>query len=460
MKTAGIIAEYNPFHKGHAYQIQTLRAQTGADFVIAAMSGDFVQRGEPALYDKYTRTRMALNMGVDLVVELPVPFAVSSAEDFAACGVALLTGLGVTDVLCFGSECGELSWLQTAARLLLDEPEPYRDLLKAAIRQGEPYPRARQLALTGYLEKSGKAGSTLSAPAKHSPDSQLSLNQVPWESLLSAPNNILGIEYLKALARQNSPMTPVTIRREGQGYHIQARPAPGEIASASAIRQALRTGDAHTAAAQMPVLPPAGSPFLPDSKTVGPDSPNSGDNSRPGAIRSLCAAAIFPDDLSALINYRLLELSQENREFSDFSDVSPDLAQRIRRQLLDFDTFSARVEALKSRQYTYTRISRALLHILLSITDEEIRVRRQKGYVSWTRILGFRRDAAPLLSELKKRSSLPVITKTADAAAILCPEDFRYFSQDLHRSHIYQSLVQEKTGQRPKNEFTHSVVVV
>lgn len=126
MKTAGIIAEYNPFHRGHQYQIDAVRARTGADFIVVAMSGDFVQRGEPAVFDKYTRTRMALSCGADLVLELPVAFATSSAEDFAACGVALLDKLGAVDILCFGSELGELEPLAQAADILDDEPEDLR----------------------------------------------------------------------------------------------------------------------------------------------------------------------------------------------------------------------------------------------------------------------------------------------------------------------------------------------
>ena len=138
IKTAGIIAEYNPFHNGHHYQIEQVRRQTGADYVIAVMSGDFVQRGEPAIFDKYTRTNMALRGGADLVVELPTLFATSSAEDFSACGVALLEKLG-TDILCFGSESGNLELLQKAADILVAEPEGWSILLQKYLKQGESY---------------------------------------------------------------------------------------------------------------------------------------------------------------------------------------------------------------------------------------------------------------------------------------------------------------------------------
>ena len=167
IKTAGIIAEYNPFHNGHHYQIEQVRRQTGADYVIAVMSGDFVQRGEPAIFDKYTRTNMALRGGADLVVELPTLFATSSAEDFSACGVALLEKLG-TDILCFGSESGNLELLQKAADILVAEPEGWSILLQKYLKQGESYPSARSKACAEYTR-----------------EPELS-------ELLSSPNNILA----------------------------------------------------------------------------------------------------------------------------------------------------------------------------------------------------------------------------------------------------------------------------
>ena len=143
-KVIGIIAEYNPFHGGHKFQIEEAKKRTGADWCVAAMSGDFVQRGEPAVYSKYLRTRMALSCGADLVVELPSAFAVSSAEDFAACGVALLTGLGAVDVLCFGSEDGDISRIQKAAGILAQEGGDFSSLLSLGLRSGLSWPQDRK----------------------------------------------------------------------------------------------------------------------------------------------------------------------------------------------------------------------------------------------------------------------------------------------------------------------------
>lgn len=421
MKTAGIIAEYNPFHNGHRYQIEQLRIRTGADYVIAVMSGDFVQRGEPAIYDKYTRTSMALNAGVDLVLELPAAFATSSAEDFASCGVALIDNIGVVDTLCFGSECGNTAPLEAIARLLLEEPEAYLTILRSQLRSGTSFPAAREAAVREWLDKQQDAGSPSGVPGA-------------TEALLSSPNNILGIEYLKALLKRDSRIRPYTIQRNGRDYHDTTLGDDGSFASASAIRHAVHQCSSGSEIpekilSQMPVAP--------------------GDTT-----------AVFPDDLSALLNYRLLELCRTGQDLSVFSDVSPELADRIRNQLLQFSAFTDRTMQLKTRQYTYTRISRALLHILLGITDSQIAGYRGSDYASYARILGFRRDAAPLLTQMKKHSSIPLITKTAAASDILSANALEMFQQDLYCSHIYQVLVQQKGGFLPYNEYTRSVIIL
>ena len=188
MDTVGIIAEYNPFHSGHRFHIQQAKERTGARYCVAAISGSFVQRGGPAIYDKYLRTRMALTCGADLVVELPSLFATGSAEDFAACGVALLSGLGAVDALCFGSEEGAIEPILQAASLLADESPQLSALMKEYIRQGASWPQARNRALLALVQAS-------------------SLEHIQlWNRLLGSPNNLLGIEYCKAILRQKAPL--------------------------------------------------------------------------------------------------------------------------------------------------------------------------------------------------------------------------------------------------------------
>lgn len=448
IKAAGIIAEYNPFHNGHHYQIEEVRRLTGADYVIAAMSGDFVQRGEPAIFDKYTRTHMALSGGADLVVELPVLFATSSAEDFAACGVALLSALGA-DILCFGSESGDLKLLQEAARILTEEPPEWKELLQGYLKQGESFPAARcraMEALTGKPE---------------------------FSSLLSSPNNILAVEYLKALLRQNSSLQPVTIRRKGAGYHDTG--VSGPLASASALRELFRTdfpckkpsiADRQNAVVQ----------YSSDSvRCSGTDcssvslcgSDLSGVLSSqmpPAVLNALSAegalsAPLFADDLTELLNFRLLAAIRNQEDLSRFADLAPDLAARLTKHSLQFVPFSERIARLKSKSYTYTRISRALLHLTLGITEKEIRNAKALGYVPYARILGFKKSAGPLLSHLREKSQIPLITKTADAGNILSPEALSMLETDFYASHIYQSLLASR-GRIIRNEYTKSVIVL
>jgi predicted nucleotidyltransferase len=233
MKVVGLITEYNPFHNGHKYHIEEARRITGADYVVAVMSGDFVQRGVPAIIDKYSRTRMALNNGVDLVLELPVCYATGSAEYFAHGAVAVLNALGVVDYLCFGSEAGEIELLQKATELIYSAPASFDDLLKAYLKEGLNYPAARQKALeavTGSL-----------SPDNNRPDDNNALIKVFTE-----PNNILGIEYLKAIHDLSASMQPVTIRREVAHYHeatLTRIDTPSVISSATAIRSTINTID-------------------------------------------------------------------------------------------------------------------------------------------------------------------------------------------------------------------------
>lgn len=214
MNVVGIIAEYNPFHKGHAYQIQKAKEQCGAEFAVVVMNGDFVQRGEPAIFDKYTRTKEALLGGADLIFELPVRFGLSSAGDFAMGGVLALNALPFVTHLCFGTETGDLTPLLQAATFLCNEPDSYRTRVKHFVKQGILYPKARSLALAA---ESGLPTET-------------------WDS----PNNILGLEYCVALQKLHSKIKPFTIRREGQGYHDNDTPALSDFPSATFLRKKIR----------------------------------------------------------------------------------------------------------------------------------------------------------------------------------------------------------------------------
>lgn len=433
----GIIAEYNPFHNGHAYQIRKARELSGAGYCVVVMSGDFVQRGAPAIFDKYTRTKMALLSGADLVLEMPPVFAASSAEDFASCGVSMLDRLGVVSHLCFGSECGDIDILQSLADILHREPEEFSMRMKGYLKQGYTYPHARAMALADFFKQG---------------------NPFPnFDDVLSSPNNILGIEYCKAIQKRNSSLIPVTIKRQGKDYH-DLELADGSdtvsggrtalfpsfsddtccsvFSSASAIRKAVKETGSGISSSLKSQVPPAVWELMAETTPM------------------------FLDDFSALLSYRLLELHRRQIPFERFGDVSGELAARIERQLLDFSSFENRIQALKTRQYTYTRISRCLLHILLDMTEEDIRSRKRRDYLSYIRVLGFRKDAEGLLKAIKKASAMPFITKTADASRILDPDSYQEFLNDLFCSHVYQSAAKQKSGILRKNEYTQSVILV
>ncbi len=434
MKTVGIIAEYNPFHNGHLYQLQKAREYTGADYVIAAISGDFVQRGEPAIFDKYTRTRMALASGADLVLELPVCFATASAQDFAMCGVTLLDRLGTVDSLCFGSECGDLAPLTEAARILALEPGQYQVLLKKQLKAGIPYPQARAASLAQYLDACGLSPAGADG----------------WASLLTSPNNILAIEYLKASIRRKSPIRPVTVLRKGGAYHGREL-EPGNFASASALRRSIE----EYACASPGNCIPEGACSLMEKLSNYIPAPALKALREEGAWQT----PLFPNDLSQLLLFRLLSSQHENCPYDMYEEVSPELGTRLKKHMLDFPSFTEAIGLLKTRQYTYTRISRALLHILLGIRSEDIQAHKENDYVRYARVLGFRRDSSPLLGKIKRNSSLPLITKTADAPSILNKAALKMLQDDIYASHVYQSMVRSK-GRWMENEYTKSVITL
>lgn len=439
MRTVGIIAEYNPFHRGHEYQIRQARETLGADWVVAAVSGDFVQRGEPAVFDKYTRTAMALSCGADLVIELPSAFATGSAEDFAACGVSLLDHTGITDVLCFGSESGDLPSLQATAEFLCRESSDFQDILRSRLKQGLSFPAAREAALREALAEKKQ---TPGLPHLREAPPQKPSEADP--SLLSAPNNILAIEYLKALKRRKSAILPAAIRRKGQGYHDTSVPLESSFASASFLRKSFRE------------LSSLDGTFIPSRDSFLSQIPEPALSAciQEGALFT----PVFPDDLSAQLQYRLLQAVRGHEDLSRYADVSPELADRLLKLVLSPADFSRRIEQLKTKQYTYTRISRALIHLLLNLTREAQQQQKEADYVSYIRILGFRKSAGPLLNAMKKNASLPIITKTANAGKLLSPQALNWFEQDLFSSHFYQSIAARK-GRTMKNEYTRSVIL-
>lgn len=411
LKVNGIVAEYNPFHNGHLFQLQNAKNRSDADYTIIVMSGNFMQRGTPALLNKFYRTEMALKSGADLVIELPALYSVSSAEFFAMGGVSILDKLGVVSHLCFGSESGDINALSRLANILVEESDEFTTTLKQGLRQGLSYPSARTAALT-----------------KLYPDLR------DCRDVLALSNNILGIEYLKALKRRNSSITPLTTRRSSSNYGDRLMGT--HQSSALALRHAIYDEcDILSLASQMP-----------DSSFEILEK----------ALTSIGAMRL--NDFSRILHYKLL--MEADKGYTEYLDVSADLSDRIVNHLDKFTSFKDFCDLLKTKDMTYTRISRSLMHILLDIHTEDMESARHNDYVSYARVLGFRKDAEPLLSAIKKNTSIPLITKLADAEKLLDEASCQTLKKELRINSIYESTAALKSKQAMINEYRSPLVIV
>lgn len=414
MRTVGIIAEYNPFHTGHKYHLEKAKEISGADYAVVVMSPDFVQRGEPAVFDKYTRAKMALMNGADLVIELPVCYACGSAEYFAQGAVSLMDRLSVTDAICFGGESDDTPLFFQLARVLLSEPEVYVRELRRLIKEGNTYPQARKEALALYFDSEG-IPFTDDGPGK----------------FLMTPNNILGIEYCKALLRMNSPISVLPVKRKGSRYNSTALDGP--YCSASALRCGIRNGGSEKALLH----------HIPE-------------NCRSLFLDSLKAPR-SSDEFMSCLTTKLLSMN----EYGHILDIGPDLSDRIKK--LRFSclgkSFDEVVALLKTKQITEVRIRRALLHLILDIRKEDVESFRDNGVVFYAKVLGFRREAAPLLHEIKKKSSIPLITKNARAAEMIDGIGKQMWEQDLAASHLYRALGADRACAGFRSEYEISPLI-
>jgi len=407
MKIVGLIAEYNPFHNGHQYHIEKALEITGADAAVVVMSGNFVQRGTPAIMPKHLRAEAALKSGASLVIELPVCYATGSAEYFAYGAVSLLDKLGCVDSICFGSECGNIKVLQDLARIIHEEPMQYKESLNQYLRQGNSFPLARQKAMRNYL-KSNVA-----------------------DSILGEPNNILGIEYLKALYRLNSKMKPYTMQRISSHYHNEY--LQETYSSASAIRKVMHEPVDCIWHSQVPK--PCVSLYKENAQVRYP---------------------IYANDFSVLLKHKLLQEDKES--LITYADVSEELANRILNKLNDYITFEQFCELLKTKELTYSRISRALIHILLEIKAIDL------NEISYARVLGFRMEDSEVLSLIKKQASIPLLTKLVSVNNYVTGDNtlsqngLFMLAQDIYAANLYESVITDKFETPFINEYVQQVI--
>lgn len=395
MRVAGVICEYNPFHRGHAHHLALAREKSEADYVLCVMSGSVTQRGVFARHDKWSRAKAALLGGADLVIELPARFACSSAQEFASGGVCLLSSLGVVTHLSFGCEEDALPLL-SAALNALDESNPlFADALRARLDEGLPYPRARALA----------------AQAVSGVD-DLSM-------LIAQPNAALALEYLRALP---ASITPVPVVRKGSGYHDSELSA---LSSATAIRRALSENRQEEAFAAVP-----------DGELLRSCEAR-GDVHQEEALTQALLYLLKTTPPAALERICGMDEGLEHRFIAAARSAA------TREELLSL---------IKTKRYTHARLSRAAMCALLSVTKDFAKTNAAPTYA---RILGFQKDAAPLLKAIKDRSVLPLITKAADFA----PDD-PLFALDVRAQDLWSLGCDNPTLRKSGRDFTTSPIIL
>lgn len=463
-KVVGIITEYNPFHAGHQYMVDQIRDEYHADVIVAAMSGDFVQRGEPAIFDKYERARDALQHGVDLVVQIPVMFSTSSAEDFAAGGVAVLRSLGFVDQLVFGSESADLAKLQQMAALELSTGSTAHAKFNAVVRDGVAsgmsYPKARAEAMKLVLSGDDEEAFEMMLENRSAFDLQ--------------SNDVLGLEYIKAVKRQGDCFEVACIRRKMS------------LPSAHSIRDAILQNELSCVGAKEGPAP---------ERVTSQEVEEGGMTTAELSESPLCGIRgaahqgyATLDMLSDMLSYRLLQLSyldsvapEASSVLCDYLDVSREIADALRKQVRERMSFRERIAAVKSRNYTYSRISRALLHILLDLQRKDHAALRGAYFgeaetMPYVRILGVRKQAKELLSAIATTAvtSPARYQRTLDALrrqTIESPEDLLasirtghaeiMFRSDLYAADLYRLIYHPyKRDTHMENEFTRKFLVI
>lgn len=348
-RVLGIIAEYNPFHNGHLYHIAKSKQETSAEYVIAVISGNFVQRGNTSIINKWKKAKMALLNGVDLVIELPTIYSISSAENFAEGAIKIFNSLGIVDTISFGMEANDIATLNNIANVLYNEPKEYITILSHELKKGNSFPKARENALLMYLNDIKR-----------------------YANVMAGSNNILGIEYLKAMRRTKSTITPIGIKREKVLYNDKY--IVDEFASATAIRKMLMTKQLNDISKVMPR-----SSYL--------------------LLGEELKKGHYVVDLSRFekeILYTLRKMSIEN--ISKLPDVSEGLENSIKNAADSCNTLEELINIVKTKRFTQTRIQRILLYALLDIDKKQMEVSRKIS--PYIRILGFNNKGKELISEM------------------------------------------------------------
>lgn len=359
-KVLGIVGEYNPFHNGHLYHLQQSKKLTSSNYTVAVMSGNFTQRGSTALIDKWSRSEIAIRCGIDLVLELPTLYATSSAENFAEGSIKLLNSLKVVDYISFGAETSNIDILENLADVLYREPREYKNILSHELGKGISFPKARENALMLYLNDIRK-----------------------YVNVLSSPNNILGVEYLKALKKYKSNIKPVSIARFETGYNDTNYTA--NIASATAIRNIVKNGGFDILRRLLP------------------------DPSYSILMQNIKQGHVIPDlsvfERQIIYNLRKMDIS----EIAELPDVSEGLEFSLKKAANSCNNIVEFLNTIKSKRYTATRIQRILVYCLLGITKKDMLLSRKTN--PYIRVLALNQRGKFLISEIAKANpKLEIIT--------------------------------------------------
>ncbi len=384
-KILGIITEYNPFHNGHLYHLKESKKQTNCQYSICVMSGNFTQRGSTSIIDKWSKAKMAIQNGVDLVIELPTLYAISSAENFAYGAIKVLDSLNIVTDISFGTESNNINLLDNISHLLLTEPEEFKALLNEELGKGVSFPKAREIACTKYLQKNSPENISL------------------YNNILSSPNNILGIEYLKALKKLNSKITPHIINRiESDHNSIDIK---NNIVSSSAIRNIISKNQ------NLEIL-----------KNLMPE------NSYNILIENFESGHIVTDisGFEKEIIYSLRQMSTQ--DISKLADVKEGLEYKIKDAANSCNNLDTFFDIVKSKRFTHTRLQRILLYSLLNITKEDMLL--SKKITPYIHVLGLNSNGRNLLSQISKANpELNIITSV---------KKFENTCTDINLKHILE----------------------
>lgn len=398
MNLLGLIVEYNPFHNGHKYHLEKSKEITNATHTVAIMSGSFLQRGEPALFDKYTRAEMAVKNGVDLVIELPTLYACQSAEIFSHGAVATLNSLNCVNSLCFGSEEGNIDILQTISEILVKEPSDFKITLKNFLDEGIVFPVARSKALYEYIKN----------------NHLLELSEDELQQVLNSSNNILGIEYIKSLIKLNSSIKPYTITRIASKYN--STDIESNICSATAIRNSLKDNT-----------------DLKLIENVVPLHTFNEINHKINTNFNPVFDYMFYDLLSSTIIRDVDNLTK-------YFEVNEGIENKIYSNVFTSKNLEELINSTKSKRYTMTKIKRTLNNILLGINRDDVIKVKDLDKVPYIRILAFNNKGREIIKKIKTSSDIEIITKFSKISHVDDPIFDTLIKYDLKSSNMYNLI--------------------